>query len=829
MLNALRKQMVSLVPNRQQVITLFVAVFLVLGLGLLAQFQISDALLGQLDSVSRSMKNQHLLAVGGNCWGAIVVVSCLSSWHWLKDSLAWLGSFVLYITTLSLVIATKGINDPEAAAYRLFAPEWISWPTFSSVMLLIVIGWTLGRWTNGLKRWKAYLPESLLSVATAGLLGLVVVASPPVLSLYQSPLLLALENGQELLFWKLIWAIAIPWYGLATGLIWSALQMLRGFLENRTTFGAAVTTSVVMAAALSYHLQLGYQTGSDLLGRYIFPGAVAYQLIFFSLVFLAFYLITNRYLLSTLVVSGFSVMVAMVNSMKMTMRAEPLLITDFVWLKELGLLLSFVEKGLVYKVVTVLTLVLMAYLFLRSRFLRGKVVKSTGLRALALGSMAIFVTSIFSVFAQEKDNKVAKGIPVISRLNNEIDVNWLGFATNASYKSLAYVWTKQLATPIMPTPEGYSQKRLEEIEETYSRLANELNQTRPNRLQDQTIIYLLSESFSDPTRLPGITLSRDPIPYIRQLAKEFPSGLMLSNGYGGGTANMEFQSLTGLPMYNLSSTVSTINTQVAARMPFIPSISDGYQPENRYVIHLESGSNYARQSIYDKLGFDTFVGRSNVNTVVDDFEYAGVNPSDASSYQYVLDYLNPEVPQFFSVLTMQNHMPWSIGSPEDLQGTGPDFSEKENDQLTSYARLLNHTNQATEAFFNQLKQVERPVTVVFYGDHLPSLYPLTLFDASPSLQYQTDFMIWSNKGLPHQHYDLVNSSDLTAILLDVTQSKLSPYQALLLQVHQQASVNQEGLSPEAQQIADDLALVQYDLMRGKGYLARTRTFFELGE
>lgn len=59
------------------------------------------------------------------------------------------------------------------------------------------------------------------------------------------------------------------------------------------------------------------------------------------------------------------------------------------------------------------------------------------------------------------------------------------------------------------------------------------------------MIMILSESFSDPTRVPGITLSEDPMPNIRALKNTTTSGLMLSPGYGGGTANIEYQALTG--------------------------------------------------------------------------------------------------------------------------------------------------------------------------------------------------------------------------------------------------------------------------------------------
>ncbi|MCQ4948003.1 hypothetical protein NE602_27885, partial [Bacteroides cellulosilyticus] len=70
----------------------------------------------------------------------------------------------------------------------------------------------------------------------------------------------------------------------------------------------------------------------------------------------------------------------------------------------------------------------------------------------------------------------------------------------------------------------------------------------------QNIIFNLSESFSDPRRVPGIKLAHDPMPNIERLKKNNTSGLMISSGYGGGTANMEYMTLTGLALCNFSPT-----------------------------------------------------------------------------------------------------------------------------------------------------------------------------------------------------------------------------------------------------------------------------------
>ena len=70
------------------------------------------------------------------------------------------------------------------------------------------------------------------------------------------------------------------------------------------------------------------------------------------------------------------------------------------------------------------------------------------------------------------------------------------------------------------------------------------------------------------------------------------------------------------------------------------------------------------------------------------------------------------------------------------------------------------------------------------------------------------------------NYPLVNSSDFSALLLEQTNSKVSPYYALLTEVLHKASVDKKALDSSAQEIADDLKLIEYDMVGGKGYLSK---------
>ena len=297
---------------------------------------------------------------------------------------------------------------------------------------------------------------------------------------------------------------------------------------------------------------------------------------------------------------------------------------------------------------------------------------------------------------------------------------------------------------------------------------------------------------------------------------------MKSDGYGGGTANMEFQTLTGLPFYNLSPSTSVIYTEVVPGMNKFPSISDFYNRKNRTVIHLASPSNYSRNIIYNNLGFNKFIHYGTKGLKGD--QISG-NYSDKTTYEQILNNLKENQSQFFSVMTMQNHMPWTEPNPVTISANYAGFSDADNQTLSNYVRMLHHTDVATKDFLDRLSKINKKVTVVFYGDHLPGLYPQSAFKNNPESQYLTDYFVWSNYETPKLNYPIVNSSDFTALLLEQTNSKVSPYYALLTEVLHKASVGKKNLDAEGRQIAEDLKLIQYDIVAGKGYL--TKDFFKV--
>lgn len=608
---------------------------------------------------------------------------------------------------------------------------------------------------------------------------------------------------------------------------YTAFQAGKDLIKNQPSWSLALTASATLAVIFNYTLQLGVKSNGSELGKFVFPAATLYQICFLTVVYFFIYIAINRFLLPTILIVTSGSIISIVNLIKETMRSEPLLITDFVWLQQADLLFSFVKPKVIIGIFLLIFVLIASYLFLRKRILPGKLIANNYLRGTITAALLTLSIFVFIVFRNEKKGKIVDGIPIISKVNNWNNIGWKGFSTSASYKSLMYVWTKQLTKSTMDIPKGYSQENIEKVAKKYARLAKQMNETRTEKISDRTVIYILNESFSDPWNVPSVKLSQDVMPNIRQLGRTTTSGLMKSDGFGGGTANMEFQTLTGLPFYNFSSSVSTLYTEVVPNMSVVPSISDQFKGQNRIAIHPENASNYSREAVYHKLNFSKFIAREGTKYKIKHLKKVGLSVGDETTYENVLDQIDPSKSQFFSVITMQNHVPWSIGSPATVTASGKGFTKEENDSLTSFSRLMTYTDTATQNFLKDLSKINKNITVVFYGDHLPGLYPDSAFDGKPNSKYITNYFIWSNHNTKKLNYPLVNSSDFTAELLAHTNSKVSPYYALLTEVLNNASVNKKKLTPKGEKIAEDLKLIQYDITVGKGYIRANKNFFKI--
>ena len=741
--------------------------------------------------------------------------------------------YFLYTSFSYLLQVTRNVNDPSFKVEKIFQNHFLQL-YFLPVLFVITVMVVLYKLVFKLKRWTTFeglhidesnsnriedllLAQFLLSLVFSDNKFLNVITKTGFLSKFYEEKL----QINELFVFSLTSLIFLI-FAIGSVLSFFAVKGMRDLYKNKNSVSVTVLFSAVFAMIFNYTIQNSIRGDISVLDLRLFAGASLFQIIIFFITFVWLYVIFNRFLLPTMLILTVGVGSSIASSLKFQYRQEPILPSDLVWLRNPKILLDFLNGNYIIYVILALLLLGFLYWIFRKKILPNKMILSTKYRMILLVLPIIFYLGLFQVFSSKKDGKITENIPVVSILNNYHDLTWFGNTVNSQIRSLAFVWFAQLSDTTMTRPKQYSKKTIKNLEEKYKHIAVNYNQSRIEKIENQTVIYLLSESFSDPARVEGVTMSENPIPNIQEIKNQTTSGLMKSDGYGGGTANMEFQTLTGLPFYNLSPSISVIYTEVVPGMNKFPSISDFYNRKNRTVIHLASPSNYSRNIIYNDLGFNKFI---HYGTKGLKGENIGGNYSDKTTYDQVLKNLKENQSQFFSVMTMQNHMPWTEPNPVTISANYAGFSDADNQTLSNYVRMLHHTDIATKDFLAQLSKINKKITVVFYGDHLSGLYPQSAFKNNPDSQYLTDYFVWSNYETPKLNYPVVNSSDFTALLLEQTNSKVSPYYALLTEVLHKASVDKKDLDVEGQQIATDLKLIQYDMVAGKGYLSKN--FFKV--
>lgn len=653
-----------------------------------------------------------------------------------------------------------------------------------------------------------------------------IVTSNQLINSFLSNSLFAVENIKKTAYTGQLFYYSLGMYIFFSLITYAASKGVGQLINNKPKPSLSVATSLLLAFIFNFTIQIGITEKGATYDYYIASGATILQILVLSSFFIVVYVLVNRYLPATIINILLGVLISYINAKKFTLRNEPLLVSDFTWLGDIGFFKEYVSENVFLLSLAGGVWTIFILYYIRRKVLPGQIFKNLKYRLLILAITAIAFSGVLSAFKNQEDGRISDHIPVLSSVYNLYNVNWQGINANARYQSLSFVWLKQLTITNIEKPANYSKKEIEQLYEKYTVIANEINTTRTENISDQTVIFVLSESLADPARVPGVSLSTPVLPQIQQIQTGTTSGLMKSDGYGGGTANMEFQSLTGLPMYNFNDMISVLYTDVFPEMSYVPSISNAFDSKNRIAIHLSDATHYARNSVYTKLKFDKFIATSGSDDTADNVSTFGAYPSDASTYDNVLSEIDASQSQFFSVMTMQNHGPWFETNSSDITATGEGLTSDQNASLTNYARLLNYTDSSTAEFLQKLEGIDKKITVVFYGDHLPGLYPQTMFNDNPELQYLTDYFIWSNHGTVKDDYPLVNSSDFPAELLAHTNSRVSPYYALLTEVLNKASVDKDKLDSGGKKVANDLKMIQYDLTEGKGYILKHSDFFE---
>ncbi|NTQ30287.1 sulfatase-like hydrolase/transferase [Enterococcus faecium] len=561
-------------------------------------------------------------------------------------------------------------------------------------------------------------------------------------------------------------------------------------------------------------------------------------------------LISNRFWYAFTATLIINLLLTISTVIKMEMREEPVFPSDLKMLTGLSELLSMVSPILLIVGGLILLLLLITSIIVQRRLQKQYSLKIHWKRRFI--SIAVLLVCFSGVFFINHKNSPS------FLLFNLFKVNKTFFKLQGAVKENGTViqFLNNIDIKIMEEPADYSKEKINEIMKKYNTKAVEINQTRNDWLNNQTIVLNLSESFSDPARVPNLTVPTDPIPYIKSIITEGTGGLMLSVGYGGGTANMEWEGLTGLSISNLSASLVTPYTQLVERQKISPNITDLF--DEKIAIHPFTATLYRRKQVFDKFGFDRFYYLDSPNklTYTDKIEQSP-RISDDSAYKETLKALqsNTETSQFIQLSTMQNHMPYDDYYSElNYTAEGTAVIPNRRKELQTYMQGLHYTDTAVKKFIQEIDKIDKPITFVFYGDHLPAIYSGNDSKKYGLEQHQTDYFIYSNKYSREQattlNKEVVAPNNFGAMALEHANIKVTPYYALLTEVSNHLPaltidpteslsnrfngkqvfvtedsqiIQEKNLTEKQKEILEDYRLIQYDLVAGNQYSATWAT------
>lgn len=593
------------------------------------------------------------------------------------------------------------------------------------------------------------------------------------------------------------------------------------------------------------------------------------NVILVALLYLMLLMLFNRFWTASIVILAVGIIVAAIEHFKVEIRYEAILPADLGFLgSNTGNMLTFIPAGAHVTILVALGAfaVLLALILVLRHFdgRKGRMIRTDNLSLnltsrLILLLLPILVFALYCIHVRTTDSLANK----FSRALGDTPSMW-DSVYDAQRNGPLMAFTRQLNPKIMDKPSNYSEETMKKVAARYQKEAETINASRTNNLTDSTVVYVLSESFSDPSRVPGLKTNKDSMPNIRKIKAGTTSGLMLSSGYGGGTANLEYMGLSGLSMANFESSLSSPYQQLVPSQHWTPTINQLWgAPVNSLGYHPYESSMYSRATNYKKFGFSHFYTLTGPDVIkyqdkIDESPYV----SDKSSYDSALEGIKSgKTNKFIQIITMQNHMPyheWYENNDYTAESTtGTPLGDDEQRSIETYQKGVEITDQATQEFLNELDALDKPVTVVFYGDHLPGIYSSASEDDNNSLAlHLTDYFIWSNKASSSQGNkasDAAYSSPnfFVAQAADHMNAKVSPYLAFLTEMHskiaameppvvnkiqgwdripegQNIYLDQNGnpmstddFDKETKQLLADYKLIQYDITAGKNYLKDT--------
>ena len=460
---------------------------------------------------------------------------------------------------------------------------------------------------------------------------------------------------------------------------------------------------------------------------------------FFALFLTCLDALLGRAHLALLVTAPIVLIVAFISKQKAYYLGDPLYPTDFLYGAQIVELLPLLVRerpwtaaAIVAGMVMTIGLLVAAWIFLRRRS-PALSWRDRGLRLLVAVPVLAFFVSImdYASFSWARDR--LQIVPIM----------W-DQRENYAFNGFTFAFALNLPMANVSAPHGYSGEAIQSIR-TPTSIA-----TAPAEKPD--IIIVMSESFWDPTKLPGVKIRPDPIENVRNMR----SGSVFSPEFGGMTANVEFEALTGFSNAFLPYGSIPYQQYVRDKIPSLATFlnEEGYQTR---AIHPFTKWFWNRGAVYDAFGFDQFLSEEDLPPLAK----RGPLASDAALTEEIIRQAdNARDPFFFFAVSLQSHGPYEPHRYSDTTHTvETNASPWSRESIVTYSEGASDADKGLKRLIDWASNRKRPTVIAFFGDHLPPLGPVyveTGFMKEPvpprkgplnemSREHETPLVVWSNR------------------------------------------------------------------------------------
>lgn len=375
----------------------------------------------------------------------------------------------------------------------------------------------------------------------------------------------------------------------------------------------------------------------------------------------------------------------------------------------------------------------------------------------------------------------------------------------------AYSFSSSIFDTGMDEPENYDKARIEEIMLQLPETNDASGALKPD------IILIQMESFIDAKTIKGITFSDDPAPVHTYLRENYSTGKIEVPSFGGGTANTEFEILTGINLDKFGPGEYPYKTVLQEETCETIAYNLGEIGYSAHAIHNHTGDFYDRDIVYPRLGFDSFQS----------IEY--MSGYETTPYGWCRDKaltkeimtalthtdkqhgVHEDTPRFIWTVSVQGHGAYPSapieGSTNVIDITGDRYEESDMCALEYYVNQAWEMDMFLGSLISVLETRERPTLLIAYGDHLPSLN-LTEDDITTGNLFATEYVTWNNFGLKKTDRDL-RTYELSAEIM----GWLGFNNGNITKLHQYMSAENPPVTEEKYQ--NMMAILAYDMLYGE--------------